>query len=192
MQRVNAPAGQMQLKGLIEAYVVSELFSFKREVQCIFLKSCIKCCPFPYFCYLLMFQKEKTGSEKGATILREWEAYLPLFWQLVPPSEEDSPEACAEFERVLAKQATTQLSAKWSNQTPGRCFLFGTPCVISSDGFKENSNGHTVAPSAPLKRLQFCEGSAQAIFWNGASRTTEGSSRRSCTLGNPCKLVCWR
>ncbi|KAL6657438.1 hypothetical protein ACP70R_005218 [Stipagrostis hirtigluma subsp. patula] len=76
MQRVNAPAGQMQLKGLIEAYV------------------------------------EKTGSEKGATILREWEAYLPLFWQLVPPSEEDSPEACAEFERVLAKQATTQLSAK--------------------------------------------------------------------------------
>ncbi|CAN6206347.1 unnamed protein product [Urochloa humidicola] len=76
MQRVNAPAGQMQLKGLIEAYV------------------------------------EKTGSEKGATILREWEAYLPLFWQLVPPSEEDSPEACAEFERVLAKRAATQLSAK--------------------------------------------------------------------------------
>jgi glutamate synthase (ferredoxin) len=62
-----------------------------------------------------VFEKEKTGSEKGATILREWEAYLPLFWQLVPPSEEDSPEACAEFERVLAKQAkqaTTQLSAK--------------------------------------------------------------------------------
>ncbi|ONM60361.1 Ferredoxin-dependent glutamate synthase, chloroplastic [Zea mays] len=76
MQRVNAPAGQMQLKGLIEAYV------------------------------------DKTGSEKGIAILREWEAYLPLFWQLVPPSEEDSPEACAEFERVLAKQATTQLSAK--------------------------------------------------------------------------------
>ncbi|CAN6176506.1 unnamed protein product [Urochloa humidicola] len=75
MQRVNAPAGQMQLKSLIEAYV------------------------------------DKTGSEKGATILREWEAYLPLFWQLVPPSEEDSPEACAEFERVLAKRAATQLSA---------------------------------------------------------------------------------
>ncbi|XP_006658062.2 ferredoxin-dependent glutamate synthase, chloroplastic [Oryza brachyantha] len=76
MQRVNAPAGQMQLKSLIEAYV------------------------------------EKTGSEKGAKILREWEAYLPLFWQLVPPSEEDSPEACAEFERVLAKRATTVQSAK--------------------------------------------------------------------------------
>uniref|UniRef100_A0ACD5WTF1 Uncharacterized protein n=1 Tax=Avena sativa TaxID=4498 RepID=A0ACD5WTF1_AVESA len=76
MQRVNAPAGQMQLKGLIEAYV------------------------------------EKTGSTKGAKILSEWEAYLPLFWQLVPPSEEDSPEACAEFERVLARQATAVKSAK--------------------------------------------------------------------------------
>jgi glutamate synthase (ferredoxin) len=76
MQRVNAPAGQMQLKGLIEAYV------------------------------------EKTGSTKGAKILNEWEAYLPLFWQLVPPSEEDSPEACAEFERVLARQATAVKSAK--------------------------------------------------------------------------------
>ncbi|MQL77895.1 hypothetical protein Taro_010312 [Colocasia esculenta] len=47
---------------------------------------------------------EKTGSAKGATILREWEAYLPLFWQIVPPSEEDTPEACAEMERVVAKQ----------------------------------------------------------------------------------------
>lgn len=66
IQRVNAPAGQMQLKNMIEAHV------------------------------------EKTGSQKGAAILREWEAYLPLFWQLVPPSEEDSPEACAEFEKVAA------------------------------------------------------------------------------------------
>ncbi|XP_078170806.1 ferredoxin-dependent glutamate synthase, chloroplastic [Carex rostrata] len=68
IQRVNAPAGQMQLKGLIESYV------------------------------------EKTGSQKGAAILQEWEAYLPLFWQLVPPSEEDTPEACSEFERVKSKQ----------------------------------------------------------------------------------------
>ncbi|KAH0465531.1 hypothetical protein IEQ34_005634 [Dendrobium chrysotoxum] len=65
IQRVNAPAGQMQLKSLIEAH-------------------------------------EKTGSKKGTAILSEWEAYLPLFWQLVPPSEEDAPEACAEFERVKA------------------------------------------------------------------------------------------
>lgn len=72
IQRVNAPAGQMQLKALIEAHV------------------------------------EKTGSEKGAAILNEWEAYLPLFWQLVPPSEEDSPEACADFEKVTASRITLQ------------------------------------------------------------------------------------
>ncbi|CAA6654040.1 unnamed protein product [Spirodela intermedia] len=47
---------------------------------------------------------EKTGSTKGATILREWEAYLPLFWQLVPPSEEDTPEASAEIQRVPTKE----------------------------------------------------------------------------------------
>ncbi|KAJ0978810.1 hypothetical protein J5N97_014284 [Dioscorea zingiberensis] len=72
IQRVNAPAGQMQLKSLIEAHV------------------------------------EKTGSIKGATILNEWEAYLPLFWQLVPPSEEDTPEACAEVLKVDAGKVTLQ------------------------------------------------------------------------------------
>ncbi|THU44553.1 hypothetical protein C4D60_Mb02t08590 [Musa balbisiana] len=75
IQRVNAPAGQMQLKSLIEAHV------------------------------------EKTGSSTGAAILREWEVYLPLFWQIVPPSEEDTPEACAEFERIVAKRGMTLQSA---------------------------------------------------------------------------------
>ncbi|CAL9201051.1 unnamed protein product [Musa hybrid cultivar] len=75
IQRVNAPAGQMQLKSLIEAHV------------------------------------EKTGSSKGAAILREWEVYLPLFWQIVPPSEEDTPEACTEFERIVAKRGMTLQSA---------------------------------------------------------------------------------
>ncbi|KAI3946209.1 hypothetical protein MKW92_021399, partial [Papaver armeniacum] len=68
IQRVIAPAGQVQLKSLIEAHV------------------------------------EKTGSSRGTLILKEWETYLPLFWQLVPPSEEDTPEACTEFERVKAAQ----------------------------------------------------------------------------------------
>ncbi|XP_074556922.1 ferredoxin-dependent glutamate synthase, chloroplastic-like [Curcuma longa] len=75
IQRVNAPAGQMQLKSLIEAHV------------------------------------EKTGSSKGAAILSEWEAYLPLFWQLVPPSEEETPEACTEFEKIKAKRGMSLQSA---------------------------------------------------------------------------------
>ncbi|XP_031473848.1 ferredoxin-dependent glutamate synthase, chloroplastic isoform X2 [Nymphaea colorata] len=72
IQRVVAPAGQMQLRSLIEAHV------------------------------------EKTGSSKGTSILKEWDRYLPLFWQLVPPSEEDTPEACADFESTTAGQVTVQ------------------------------------------------------------------------------------
>lgn len=51
---------------------------------------------------------EKTGSTKGSSILKEWERYLPLFWQLVPPSEEDTPEACAEYEQTTAGRITVQ------------------------------------------------------------------------------------
>jgi glutamate synthase (ferredoxin) len=35
----------------------------------------------------------KTGSPKGAKILESWSEYLPKFWQLVPPSEMNTPEA---------------------------------------------------------------------------------------------------
>ncbi|XP_031396652.1 ferredoxin-dependent glutamate synthase, chloroplastic [Punica granatum] len=51
---------------------------------------------------------EKTGSTKGAKILQEWDKYLPLFWQFVPPSEEDTPEACAEYQTTDADQVTLQ------------------------------------------------------------------------------------
>ncbi|MFN5515183.1 MAG: glutamate synthase large subunit [Cyanobacteriota bacterium] len=36
-----------------------------------------------------------TGSPKGKRILAHWSAYLPQFWQAVPPSEANSPEALA-------------------------------------------------------------------------------------------------
>jgi glutamate synthase (ferredoxin) len=52
--------------------------------------------------------KEKTGSSKGSVILKEWDKYLPLFWQLVPPSEEDTLKACAEYEKTCAGQVTLQ------------------------------------------------------------------------------------
>lgn len=51
---------------------------------------------------------EKTGSSKGSQILKEWDKYLPLFWQLVPPSEEDTPEASPEFQQTTAGQVTLQ------------------------------------------------------------------------------------
>ena len=36
---------------------------------------------------------ERTGSQKATKILANWEAYLPKFWQVVPPSEADTPLA---------------------------------------------------------------------------------------------------
>lgn len=57
MQRVTTPAGEQQLKELIQAHA------------------------------------EHTGSPKAKAILENWSEYLPQFWQVVPPSEADSPEA---------------------------------------------------------------------------------------------------
>jgi len=67
LQRVVAPAGERQLKELLEAHA------------------------------------ERTGSQKAKTILAQWAKYLPQFWQVVPPSEKDSPEANPEItpEKVL-------------------------------------------------------------------------------------------
>ncbi|MBD2426651.1 glutamate synthase large subunit [Phormidium sp. FACHB-1136] len=65
VQRVITPAGEAQLKALIEAHVAH------------------------------------TGSAKGQRILDNWSEYLPKFWQVVPPSEADSPEA-NPAEKVLS------------------------------------------------------------------------------------------
>jgi glutamate synthase (ferredoxin) len=48
---------------------------------------------------------ERTGSPKAAQILADWETYLPQFWQVVPPSEADTPEAnpdAATEDKVLS------------------------------------------------------------------------------------------
>jgi len=42
---------------------------------------------------LIKAHVERTGSPKGQIILDNWQEYLPKFWQLVPPSEAESPEA---------------------------------------------------------------------------------------------------
>jgi glutamate synthase (ferredoxin) len=35
----------------------------------------------------------QTGSSRAKEILDDWSSYLPKFWQVVPPSEQNSPEA---------------------------------------------------------------------------------------------------
>ncbi len=45
---------------------------------------------------LITAHAERTGSPKAQTILADWSHYLGQFWQVVPPSEADSPEAKAD------------------------------------------------------------------------------------------------
>ena len=42
---------------------------------------------------LIRTHAERTNSPKAKMILQHWQEFLPKFWQLVPPSEADSPEA---------------------------------------------------------------------------------------------------
>jgi len=46
---------------------------------------------------------DRSGTQTAKTILANWSDYLPQFWQVVPPSEKDSPEANpdVEVEKVL-------------------------------------------------------------------------------------------
>ncbi|MBW4543821.1 MAG: glutamate synthase subunit alpha [Symplocastrum torsivum CPER-KK1] len=45
---------------------------------------------------LIQAHAERTGSPRAKTILAYWSEYLPQFWQVVPPSEADTPEANAD------------------------------------------------------------------------------------------------
>ncbi|GAC1450995.1 MAG: hypothetical protein NVSMB70_19710 [Chamaesiphon sp.] len=53
---------------------------------------------------LIAAHAERTGSQKAKSILTNWLEFLPKFWQVVPPSEADSPEANADVmpEKVLS------------------------------------------------------------------------------------------
>jgi len=50
---------------------------------------------------------EHTGSPKGKAILANWSDYLGKFWQAVPPSEADSPEANGEVGLAGEKALTS-------------------------------------------------------------------------------------
>jgi glutamate synthase (ferredoxin) len=45
---------------------------------------------------LIQAHAERTGSPKAKMVLANWSEYLPKFWQVVPPSEADTPEANPE------------------------------------------------------------------------------------------------
>ncbi|MFB2917036.1 glutamate synthase-related protein [Aerosakkonema funiforme] len=49
---------------------------------------------------LIQAHADRTGSQKAMTILENWTEYLPKFWQVVPPSEADSPEVNPSVEKL--------------------------------------------------------------------------------------------
>ncbi|MBD2353228.1 glutamate synthase large subunit [Tolypothrix sp. FACHB-123] len=51
---------------------------------------------------LIQTHGDRTGSPKAKLILQNWQEYLPKFWQLVPPSEADSPEANPQIKQLSA------------------------------------------------------------------------------------------
>ncbi len=53
---------------------------------------------------LIQAHADRTNSAKAKRILEQWSDYLPKFWQVVPPSEADSPETNpnATTEKVLS------------------------------------------------------------------------------------------
>jgi glutamate synthase (ferredoxin) len=51
---------------------------------------------------LLQAHADKTGSPKAKAILADWAKYLPQFWQVVPPSEKQTPQANPEGAKVVA------------------------------------------------------------------------------------------
>jgi len=54
---------------------------------------------------LISLHVEKTGSEKAKAILANWSEYLPKFYQVVPPSEADTPLASVEVGDKVAVKA---------------------------------------------------------------------------------------
>jgi glutamate synthase (ferredoxin) len=56
---------------------------------------------------LIQAHAERTGSKKAQRILEEWSIYLPKFWQVVPPSEADQPEANLQVESSKVLTATS-------------------------------------------------------------------------------------
>lgn len=49
--------------------------------------------PRPHSCRRRLLSTRPAGSAKGKAILADWSNELPKFWQLVPPSEANSPQA---------------------------------------------------------------------------------------------------
>lgn len=60
--------------------------------------------------FVVFVEQDKTGSAKGKYVLANWDKAISQFWQLVPPSEDSTPEAKSDsddkpIERLIAQAA---------------------------------------------------------------------------------------
>lgn len=65
---------------------------------------------FNFILFVVFVEQDKTGSAKGKFVLENWDKVISQFWQLVPPSEDSTPEAKAgtddkPIERLIAQSA---------------------------------------------------------------------------------------
>jgi len=70
----------------------------------------IKNISFNFILVLMFVEQDKTGSGKGKYVLENWDKVISQFWQLVPPSEDLTPEAKADsddrtVDRLVAQAA---------------------------------------------------------------------------------------
>lgn len=123
MQRVNAPAGQMQLKGLIEAYVVS-CFS----LQVSFWSCVLNVVHSLTFATFMCFKRKKRAARK---VLRFWGNGRPIcrssgnWYRPVKKTRLRLVQSLREY--LPSKQPPNCLrSDRIRLQEGGRCFLFDT------------------------------------------------------------------
>lgn len=174
MQRVNAPAGQMQLKGLIEAYVVSEVHFGKFSTDYSFIShfaNTERC-----------FYRKKQAARK---VPRFWEngrhiCHSSGNWyhqvkktllKLVPSLNEYLPSKQQQYNR---RSDLLQFPSDQIRQQEGVLWYFPGDFFLGPHQGKQNNNWHTCeAPKCP-QRLRFCGSSAQGIFWNEVSHDRGG------------------
>jgi len=58
---------------------------------------------------LIQAHADHTQSPQALEILANWDTYLPQFWQVVPPSEADSPEVNDSQEKAVADKVLTSV-----------------------------------------------------------------------------------
>ena len=74
------------------------------------------CCPY-------------TASALAAKVLADFDSYLPKFWQVIPPAEDNSPLTHPDAEATAAPEATTVASSSARARSGSRT---GAPAVAMS------------------------------------------------------------